>query len=62
MELLRTVSDTFWSTRVWLPPNVTWEDIRPGVRADVEYADYRHLVWPLPLAAIIFVIRIFVER
>lgn len=62
MELLRTVSDTFWSTRVWLPPNVTWEDIRPGVRPDVEYADYRHLVWPLPLAAIIFVIRIFVER
>lgn len=32
------------------------------MRPDVNYADYRHLVYPLPLAAIIFVIRIFVER
>uniref|UniRef100_A0A182N6Z5 Uncharacterized protein n=1 Tax=Anopheles dirus TaxID=7168 RepID=A0A182N6Z5_9DIPT len=62
MEIVRVVSDTFWSTKVWLPPNITWEDIRPGVRSDVTHADYRHLVYPIPLAAVIIVLRWVVER
>lgn len=62
MELVRAVSDTFWSTKVWLPPNITWEDIRPGVRSDVTHADYRHLIYPIPLAAVIIVLRWVVER
>lgn len=61
MELLRSFSDTFWSTRVWLPPNVTWADIAPGSRPDVKHADYRDLIWPLPLALILIVLRYLVE-
>ncbi|XP_058118286.1 ceramide synthase 5 [Anopheles ziemanni] len=62
MEIFRAVSDTFWSTKVWLPPNITWEDIRPGVRDDVSYADYRHLIYPIPIAAVILLLRNVVER
>lgn len=62
MEIFRAVSDTFWSTKVWLPPNITWEDIRPGVREDVNHADYRHLIYPIPIAAVILLLRNVVER
>lgn len=62
MEIFRAVSDTFWSTKVWLPPNITWVDIRPGVREDVNHADYRHLIYPIPIAAVILLLRNVVER
>lgn len=62
MELVRAATDMFWSTRIWLPPNITWEDIRPGVRPDVNHADYRHLIYPIPLAAVILMLRSVVER
>jgi sphingoid base N-palmitoyltransferase len=48
--------------KVWLPPNVTWKDIEPGSREDIVYADYRHLIWPIPISLVIIVIRYVVER
>uniref|UniRef100_A0A336MAZ5 CSON008488 protein n=2 Tax=Culicoides sonorensis TaxID=179676 RepID=A0A336MAZ5_CULSO len=62
MGILNTISDTFWSTSVWLPPNTTWADIAPGSRPDVQHADYRHLIWPLPMAAVILFIRHVLEK
>lgn len=62
MELLQTIADTFWSTRVWLPPNTTWADIQPGARPDVVYPDYRHLMIPIPLALLILALRTVVEK
>lgn len=62
MELLNKFSDTFWSPDIWLPPNVTWADIAPGARVDVNHANYKDLVWPLPLAAVIMLIRYSLER
>lgn len=62
MGFLNTISTTFWSTRVWLPPNVTWADITPGSRPDVQHADYRHLIYPIPIAAIVLVIRYVLEK
>lgn len=62
MGILNTISETFWSTNVWLPPNVTWADIAPGSRPDVQHADYRHLIWPLPMAAVIILIRHGLEK
>lgn len=48
--------------KVWLPPNITWADIEPGSRANVEHADYRHLLWPIPISFVIILIRFTVER
>lgn len=62
MEILQPIFDTFWSTSVWLPPNTTWADIQPGARPDVVYPNYRHLMLPIPLALVILLLRMVVER
>lgn len=62
MEFINKFRTTFWSTDVWLPPNTTWEDIAPGSRPDVNHADYRDLVWPLPLALLVMLTRYSLER
>ncbi|XP_037941577.1 ceramide synthase 6-like [Teleopsis dalmanni] len=62
MSILGSFGEAFWSTRIWLPPNTTWEDIAPGSRLDVKHADYRDLVWPLPLALVVMIIRFALER
>lgn len=61
-DVLQSISKTFWSTSVWLPPNTTWEEIQPGARPDVVYPDYRHLAMPIPLALVILAVRMVVER
>lgn len=55
-------SDTKKKIKVWLPPNITWKDIEPGSRENIEHADYRHLLWPIPIAFVIILIRFTVER
>lgn len=60
MDILRNVSSAFWSTDVWLPPNITWEDIKPN--SDNKYADYQHLIYPLPMAFALLIIRYALER
>ncbi|XP_031637328.1 ceramide synthase 6 [Contarinia nasturtii] len=62
MGIYRYISDTFWSTSVWLPPNTTWADIAPGSRPDVDHADYRDLWWPIPMAIVLLIIRFCVEK
>lgn len=62
MDLIQKGRELFWSPDVWLPPNVTWADISPGSKPDVNHADYRDLLWPLPLAMVIMLIRYSLER
>lgn len=62
MNLLRTINDGFWSKEVWLPPNVTWADIAPGARSDVKHTDYRDLLWPIPMAVAMLILRHVLER
>jgi sphingoid base N-palmitoyltransferase len=62
MDILKQISDVFWSTSVWLPPGTKWDDIKPGSRADINHADYRHLIYPIPMAAVVLVIRFIVEK
>lgn len=57
MGILSKALETFWSPSVWLPPNVTWADIEPGSNPEIDYADYRDLIWPIPLAFVILAIR-----
>lgn len=62
MEIINTLRQSFWSTQIWLPPNTTWADIAPGSRPDVRHADYRDLIWPIPLAAVVMLVRYTLER
>lgn len=61
-RLVRTALDAFWSERVWLPPNTTWADIAPGSDPAVKHADYRHLLYPLPMALVMLALRYVLER
>ncbi|XP_061534611.1 ceramide synthase 5-like [Phycodurus eques] len=51
----------FWSDRFWLPENVSWADLEhppPGV----EYPRVGDILYALPLAVGVFVLRILFER
>jgi len=60
MDILGNISITFWSPNIWLPPNITWEDISPN--ADNKYANYQHLIYSLPMAVVLLGIRYAFER
>ncbi|XP_045770696.1 ceramide synthase 5-like isoform X1 [Maniola jurtina] len=60
--MLRALLDKFWDEDVWLPPNTTWDDIAPGPDKAVVYADYRHLLYPIPLAIVLIVLRQTLEK
>ncbi|XP_026162763.1 ceramide synthase 5 isoform X2 [Mastacembelus armatus] len=58
---MSALSAWFWNERFWLPHNVTWADLAdpaPGV----EYPKAGHLFIALPLALVIFAVRIVYER
>lgn len=60
MDILKNISAAFWSPDIWLPPNITWGDINPN--ADNKYANYQHLIYPLPMAFVLLGIRYALER
>ncbi|XP_053617763.1 ceramide synthase 6-like isoform X2 [Plodia interpunctella] len=60
--MLRFVLDAFWDDGLWLPPNTTWEDIAPGPEKAVVYTDYRHLIFPIPLAFVLILLRNLLEK
>ncbi|KAL1502415.1 hypothetical protein ABEB36_007558 [Hypothenemus hampei] len=58
----RKFVDAFWSPNVWLPPNTTWADIAPESSTEINHADSRHLLYPLPMALVVLVIRYVLEK
>lgn len=60
--MLRVLLDAFWNEDVWLPPNTTWADLEPGPDKPVEYTDHRHLMYPIPLAFVLIVLRQVLEK
>lgn len=52
--------DWFWMDDFWLPPNVTWKDLEP--QAGVKYADFEDLLYPVPTAFVLILLRYVVER
>lgn len=54
------LSEWFWNPEVWLPPNITWSDIKSN--ETVKYAEFEDLYHPIPMAFIFLVVRFLVER
>jgi len=52
--------DFFWKESVWLPPNMTWKDVQPTKEGI--YTEFSDLLYPLPLAVIILILRQFCEK
>ncbi|XP_040007617.1 ceramide synthase 5-like isoform X1 [Xiphias gladius] len=56
-----SISAWIWSERFWLPENVSWADLEhppPGV----EYPRVGHILYALPLAVGVFLLRLLFER
>lgn len=61
MGILGTLNDLFWSEKIWLPPNFTWEDLDP--KYEYQFTNYRHLyLYAIPLAFVILLIRFILEK
>lgn len=54
LQVFNTISETFWSPSVWLPPNVTWSQLN-GHFNNLYY-------YPLLFAAVLTFIRYLVEK
>lgn len=59
---VRAGLDAFWSEHVWLPPNTTWADLSPNSADGVRHTDHRHLLYPVPMALIMLVLRYLLEK
>lgn len=56
----RSFSDIFWSKRFWLPQNTTWADLE---RTETTYFPHSTDLWiPIPIAILLFAIRLLWER
>ena len=57
-------SQWFWSPKVWLPPNVTWESFDEMEEVDdvQKFARFSDLIYPLPICVIMLILRALVER
>ena len=55
---MESLSQAFWSPSIWLPPNITWSHFhsRP------DYAQFHHLLLPFPLALLLILFRVLLER
>lgn len=62
LDALRPVLNVFWSESVWLPPNITWHDISPESSDVIKHADYRDLIYPIPMAFVVLFMRKILER
>jgi len=54
----------FWSPKIWLPPNVTWESFNEmeGVDDVQKFASFSDLLYPLPICVVMLLLRALVER
>ncbi|GBN05727.1 hypothetical protein AVEN_82647-1 [Araneus ventricosus] len=60
MELLQNINTWFWNDYVWLPPNVTWEDL--SNTGTVNYAQFSDLYYAFKVALALLVVRYFLEQ
>ena len=59
-----TASQWFWSPKIWLPPNVTWEsfDAMGDVDDAQKFASFSDLIYPFPICVMMLILRALVER
>ncbi|XP_077778058.1 ceramide synthase 4 isoform X1 [Podarcis muralis] len=59
-KMVLPVTEWIWRHEYWLPPGITWEDMKET--EEISYPQPRHLLLSLPLALLLVVIRFFFER
>lgn len=62
MTIVENFLTRFWDPYIWLPENVTWADVEPGNRPGIVHTNYRHLIYPIPMAFVFMILRLFIEK
>ncbi|ODM90846.1 Ceramide synthase 6, partial [Orchesella cincta] len=60
--VLSSFLEHFWCPEFWLPPGITWDDIRPDQDTGVNYPIFGDAFYAIPLAICMISIRFLVER
>lgn len=60
MDILKEINTWFWNDYVWLPPNITWDDISDT--GTVNYAQFSDLHNAFKVALALLVVRYILER
>jgi len=60
LESWSSFQQWFWNPDVWLPPGFSWEDMKNNDK--VKYAEFGDLIYPIPLAIGLIILRFIVER
>uniref|UniRef100_A0A8B9T9N2 TLC domain-containing protein n=1 Tax=Anas platyrhynchos TaxID=8839 RepID=A0A8B9T9N2_ANAPL len=58
--MARALNEWLWQHEFWLPPGITWEDMKES--EDIHYPQPRDLLLSIPFALILVVIRYIFER
>uniref|UniRef100_A0A8C6ZKB3 Ceramide synthase 4 n=1 Tax=Nothoprocta perdicaria TaxID=30464 RepID=A0A8C6ZKB3_NOTPE len=58
--MARSLNQWLWRHEFWLPPGITWEDMKES--EDIHYPQPHDLLLSIPFALILIVIRYFFER
>ena len=61
VNLFNNVRSTFWSERVWLPPNTSWALYESRV-TNIKYARFNDLYWSAITALVLVALRFILER
>ena len=62
------LSSMFWNEYIWLPPSVTWDSFSQSQAVNSstvypdQFAQFSHLLYPLPMALVVIVLRWMVEK
>ena len=67
-SLMSSLSSLFWNDDIWLPPGVTWSSMQQPQTVNnttiypEQFAQFSHLWYPLPMALVMLMLRLLVER
>ena len=56
-----TLSNWFWREDIWLPPNLTWADVKPDPGSN-RYTRFEELWYPVPAALVIILVRAYAMK
>jgi len=67
-SLMSSLSSLFWNDDIWLPPGVSWSSMQQPQTVNnttiypEQFAQFSHLWYPLPMALVMLMLRLLVER
>ncbi len=63
VNFLSQMSESFWSSDIWLPPGVTWKDIEPNEQNQhIAYPRFSDIWYPVLFSFALTFLRLLFEK